>query len=187
MPEPGKRTKQTIYTLGHSDLTFETFLARLRKSAIQILADIRTIPKSKYIPQFDQAALKERLPSFGITYHHLKEVGGKGRKPLRRSPNKGLPKAWQAYADYMQSEEFERGLMQLLALVSIGTVVLLCSEKQWDKCHRKLLADALLVRGYTVVHLDAEGNRVRHTLTPGMEIKKNKITYPAMGEQLTLF
>lgn len=187
MAEPGKRSKQTIYTLGHSDLAFETFLSRLRKSKIQILVDIRSVAKSKYVPQFNQNVLKEKLPAFGITYHHLKEMGNKGKEPMRRSPNKGLPKAWQAYADFMQTEEFERGLLQLLALVSIGTVVLLCAEKHWDKCHRKLLSDALLVRGYHVVHLDGDGNRTIHSLTPGMEIKKNKITYPALGEQLTFF
>jgi uncharacterized protein (DUF488 family) len=186
MVETGKRNKQTIVTLGHSDMAFELFVQMLRKANIQILVDIRTVPRSKHVPHFDQEALKERLPAYGITYHHIKELGGKGRKPIRRSPNRGLPKAWQAYADHMLSEDFERGIMRLLALVSIGTVAIFCAEADWEKCHRKFLADAMLVRGYRVVHCQLD-NKADHVLTPGLEIKKEKLTYPALGEQLTLF
>jgi len=187
MVEPGKRNKQTIYTLGHADLAFETFLARLRQAGIQILVDIRTVPRSKHVPHYNQEELKERLPAYGITYHHIKELGGKGRKPLRRSPNRGLPKTWQAYADYMLSEDFERGLMRLLALVSIGKVAVFCAEANWKQCHRKFLSDALMVRGHQVIHLGLNQDRIEHVLTPGLEIKKEKLTYPALGEQLSLF
>ncbi|MBN1594480.1 DUF488 domain-containing protein [candidate division FCPU426 bacterium] len=186
MVESGKKNKGIVYTIGHSDLVYEVFVNILRQAGVQILVDIRTAPHSKHVPHFDQAVLKEKLPASGITYHHIKELGGKGRKPLRRSPNKGLPKAWQAYADHMLTEEFERGLMRLLALASIGTVAVLCAEAKWERCHRKFLADAVMVRGMRVIHLAADQNTA-HALTPGLEIQKEKLLYPALGEQLTLF
>ncbi|MCK5241402.1 DUF488 domain-containing protein [bacterium] len=186
MAESGKRNKQTIATVGHSDMAFEMFVQMLRKADVQILVDIRTAPRSKQVPHFNQDELKERLPAYGITYHHIKALGGKGRKPIRRSPNRGLPKAWQAYADHMLSEDFERGLMRLLALVSIGKVAVFCAEAGWERCHRKFLADALTVRGYRVVHYQLD-QKAEHVLTPGLEIKKERLTYPASGEQLTLF
>jgi len=187
MSEGGKRKKTTVYSIGHSDLPFDEFLHRLRTAGIQILVDLRSTPLSKHAPQYNQKNLVEKLPAFGITYHHLKELGGKGRKGLTRSPNTGLSKPWQAYADYMLSDEFERGLMQLTALVTIGTVAMFCAEADWKKCHRRFLADILTVRGVKVVHLTEEGLRMDHVLPSGIEIKKEKLVYPAPGEQLSLF
>jgi uncharacterized protein (DUF488 family) len=187
MSEQGKKKKTVVYSIGHSDHPFDVFLNMLRQAGVQILVDLRSIPQSKHVPQFNQKELMERLPATGITYHHLRELGGKGRKNLQRSPNSGLAKPWQAYADYMLTDEFERGLMQLMALISIGTVAVFCAEADWKKCHRRFLADMLTVRGIKVVHLSGEGHGMDHVLPAGIEIKKDKLVYPAPGEQLSLF
>ncbi|MCK5219766.1 DUF488 domain-containing protein [bacterium] len=176
-----------LFTIGHSNLAFDVFLENLRQAGIQILADVRTLPRSKHVPHFNRKELIEALPVLGITYHHIKELGGYGRESLLRSPNTGLPPAWQAYADYMLSDDFERGIRQIQALASIGLVALFCAEADWGKCHRRFIADALKVRGFQVFHLDSEGKSLEHELPPHVEIRKKRIIYPALGEQLSFF
>jgi uncharacterized protein (DUF488 family) len=99
-------------------------LKLLRQSGVQILADIRSVVNNRKYPFFNKEQMAEKLPTAGITYHHLKDLGARGRRGIRRSPNTGLPKAQQGYADYMLTDEFERALMQLLALSSIGRVAI---------------------------------------------------------------
>jgi uncharacterized protein (DUF488 family) len=187
MPEIKKRSRTTIVTLGYSNHKFESVLEILRKAGVQILADIRSVPNSTLLPSFNQEHLAEHLPKLGITYHHLKELSGEGRKIRMRSPNTGLPKAWQGYADHMLSDEFERGLIRLQALAMIGPVAILNIESDWKKCCRRFLADALTLRGLKVQHLDNGGTPVNHELTARCELQHGKIIYPAVGEQLPLF
>lgn len=185
--ENKKRGKQTIVTLGCTQRSFDDLLALLRQSGAQIVADVRSNPNSRQAPEFSQKNLAERLPKLGITYHHLKELGGREREPLERSPNGGLAKPWQGYADYMLSEEFERSLRRLLALAAIGPVALLGAESDPQQCHRRLLADVLTARGLAVTHLDAAGKAVPHDVTPRMVVHDGKVTYPPSGEQMRLF
>lgn len=187
MGEAGTHRKKTLYTLGHSTLPFEKFLNLLRQRGIQILADVRSLTNSKLFPEFRRIYLTEHLPGSGITYHHLKELGSRGRKPLARSPNTGLSKPWRVYADYMLTPDFERGIQQLLALANLGTVAVFCAEGDWRQCHRKFIADALQVRGHKIFHLDSLGHSSEHALPPRILIKAEKLTYPAAGEQLSLF
>jgi uncharacterized protein (DUF488 family) len=187
VPEPRKRSKKVIITVGYSNRTFAVLLELLRQSGIQIVADVRSTPHSRNSPDFNQKNLAERLPKLGITYHHLKELGGQGRDVLERSPNTGLSKTWQGYADYMLSEEFERSFRRLQALVTIGPVALLCAEADFGKCHRRLIADVLTVRGHQVQHLDETGRTIPHALTPRLEVRDGKVIYPGMGEQMKLF
>lgn len=187
MPEPGKPKKQTIYTIGHGERSYDELISLLRLNGIQILADIRSVVRVKNSPHFNKEKLAEKLPTCGITYHHLKDLGARGRKAVRRSPNTGLPKGKQGYADYMLTEEFERALMQLLALSSIGLVALLNTEKDPAQGHQQFLADALVARGVKVIHIIDESSKIQHSLPKRVEIRKNKIIYPAPGEQLSLF
>ncbi len=187
MPEPGRPKKQTIYTVGHGERSYSELLSLLRKEGIQILADIRSVVRVKNATHFSKDNLADKLPTSGITYHHLKDLGARGRKSLRRSPNTGLSKAQQGYADYMLTEEFERALMQLLALSSIGLVAILSAEKDPGSGHQRFLSDALTARGVKVIHLIDMDTKLEHHLPARIEIKKNKIIYPAPGEQLSLF
>jgi uncharacterized protein (DUF488 family) len=182
-PEPGGRT---LFTIGHSTLSLETLAGVLKGAGVQIVADVRSQPNSRRVPAFDQKNLTTALPKLGLTYHHLQELGARGRKPLRRSPNTGLPKDRRPFADYMQTDTFDRGLLRLLTLAAIGPVAVLCAEADWTRCHRQLLADALTLRGLDIVHLDSAGGRQSHLLTPRLTLSGGKPIYPAPGEQLSL-
>jgi uncharacterized protein (DUF488 family) len=187
MGDTGKHGQRKIYTLGHSTLALETFISLLRRHGIQTVVDIRSVPRSRRHPQFNLEALAERLPAVGMTYHHLKELGGKNHPGLQQSPNTGLPREWRPYADYLLSVEAGRGLTRLLALAELGWVALICAEADWQKCHRRFLSDWLLARGYQVWHLQADQDPLVHGLTRGAEVKDARVTYPAAGEQLPLF
>lgn len=187
MGDTGKRGQRRIYTLGHSTLALETFISLLRRHGVQTVVDIRSVPHSRRHPQFNRETLAERLPAVGITYHHLKELGGKNRPLPPQTPNTGLPREWRPYADYLLSAEAGRGLACLAALAELGWVALVCAEADWRKCHRRFLADWLLARGYSVWHLHPELDPWEHALTPGAEVKDSRVTYPAAGEQLPLF
>ncbi|MEW6516192.1 MAG: DUF488 domain-containing protein [candidate division FCPU426 bacterium] len=187
MGETGKKGNKRIYTLGHSTLPLEVFIALLRRHGIQTVVDVRSQPRSRRHPQFNLENLAERLPAVGMTYHHLKELGGKNRTGLSQSPNTGLPREWRPYADYLLGAEADRGLTRLLALADLGKVALVCAEADWRQCHRQFLSDCLLVRGFQVWHLHAELEPQEHRLRPGAEIRQNRVTYPAAGEQLPLF
>lgn len=187
MADTGKKAAKRIYTLGHSASAWEKFIALLRRHGVQTVVDIRSAPRSRRQPQFDLETLAERLPAAGITYHHLKELGGKNRPASSPSPNTGLPREWRPYADYLLGAEAERGLARLLALADLGLVALMCAEADWRKCHRQILSDWLLARGYQVWHLADGQDPQEHKLRPGAEVKRNRVTYPAAGEQLALF
>ena len=180
-----KFNNKPIFTLGHSNSAFKTIQEILCQTGIQTLVDVRSYPFSEMSPNFDKPKLREILPAVGITYHHLKELGGKGKRALFRSPNTGLGKRWQGYADYMLTEEFEQGMLRLLALITIGSVVVFCAEENWTNCHRRFISDILQIRGYKVIHLDHQSKWLEHTITNNLEVRGNKVIYPAIGEQLS--
>jgi uncharacterized protein (DUF488 family) len=184
--QTGKKNK-LVYTIGHGTMSFEEFLSVLRGIGIQIVVDIRPVPKSKHVPHFNQDELIQRLPASGITYHHIKELSGRGRRVLHQSPNTGVPRAFRGYADYMLTEDFEKGVLQVRTLSALGSLVLLCSESDWRKSFRRFLADALLTKRMRVVHLDLSHPPEDHVLASRAEVKKDKVIYPAPGEQLQLF
>src|SRR5262249_11384807 len=139
-----------LYTIGHSTRTVEELVGLLRAAGASILADIRSIPRSRHNPQFEQEALRSALSRRGIRYVHLPALGGL-RRALKDSPNAGWRNAsFRGYADYMQTADFERGLSELEALTAEGTVALMCAEAVPWRCHRSLVADALTIRGAQV-------------------------------------
>jgi uncharacterized protein (DUF488 family) len=168
----------TVYTIGHSTRTFAEFLALLRAHDIVRLADIRTVPRSRRHPHFSRENLGPALIEHDITYEHFPELGGL-RHPRRDSPNVGWRnESFRGYADHMQTAEFERGLQRLLEYAShthlrepdasegtgetslhaptdarLPRTVVMCAEAVWWRCHRALLADALVVRGVEVCHI----------------------------------
>jgi uncharacterized protein (DUF488 family) len=142
------------------------------------VADVRRFPSSRRMPHFNAAELERSLAESGIEYRHFPELGGR-RDPARDSPNRGWRVGqFQGYADHMASDEFERGLERLLALASEYRTVIMCAEAQWWRCHRRLLSDALLVRGLEVVHLGPRGGGERHELTPFAVVDRDRVTYP---------
>jgi hypothetical protein len=168
-----------ILAVGHSTRPQEELVEMLRASGVRVLADVRTIPRSRRNPQFAAEALAPALAAAGIRYAHLPQLGGL-RRAHKDSPNSGWRNAsFRGYADHMQSAEFEEGLVALRALAREGTVALLCAEAVPWRCHRSLVADALHARGVEVEHIVGRGRTRPHRLTPFAVVRGRQVTYPA--------
>lgn len=149
----------------------------LRAHGIQHLADIRTVPRSRHNPQFNRDALPESLSAHHILYSHMPGLGGL-RKPRPDSPNQGWKNdSFRGYADYMLTPEFEESLRELIAAGVALPTVMMCAEAVPWRCHRSLVADALLVRGYEVKHLQSAARAQAHRLTPFARVQGQEIIY----------
>jgi len=174
----------TIFTIGHSTRAIEEFLALLRAHGIRQLIDIRTIPKSRRNPQFNSDALAASLASAGIEYVHMKDLGGL-RHPARDSINLGWRNAsFRGYADYMQTPAFAAVLVRAIRLAESAPTALMCAEAVPWRCHRSLVADALVVRGIRVLEIVSAAAPKEHTLTSFAVVDGHHITYP--GNQPSL-
>jgi len=174
----------TILTLGHSTRTIEEFLRLLEAHQVQRLVDVRTVPRSRHNPQFNRETLPGSLRKARIRYTHLPGLGGL-RHPRKDSPNTGWRNAgFRGYADYMQTPEFEANLEKLLELARKEPVAIMCAEAVRWRCHRSLIADALLVRGVEVRHISSATRAEPHRLTPWARVKGRHITYPAQSLEL---
>jgi uncharacterized protein (DUF488 family) len=169
-----------VYTIGHSTRTQEEVIALLRHYKVATLVDVRTIPRSRHNPQFNQEALAKALPEADIAYAHLPDLGGLRRGAGAASLNDGWRNAsFRAYADYMQTAEFAHGLEALRTLADAGSVALMCAEAVPWRCHRSLIADALTIRGVEVREIRSLTRTEAHTLTPFARVDGLRITYPA--------
>ena len=170
----------TLYTIGHSTHTFEQFLALLQAYDIQMVVDVRTIPKSRHNTQFGQDMLSPALQAAGIDYTYLGSLGG-----LRHTTKDSINTGWRnlsfrGYADYMATDAFQEGLQQLKALAEKQRVAIMCAEAVPWRCHRSLIADALTVQGWNVLHIHSKKTAKPHELTPFLKVEDGKIVYPAM-------
>jgi uncharacterized protein (DUF488 family) len=167
-----------VLTVGHSTRTLEALLHLLRAHDVKRIVDVRSIPRSRHNPQFNRETLAARLRAAGIGYVYLRKLGGL-RHARRDSLNLGWRNAsFRGYADYMGTKEFEAGLNRLLKLAAQKRCALMCAEAVPWRCHRSLIADALLVRGISVEHIMSEQRRQAHSLTPFAEVERTRITYP---------
>jgi uncharacterized protein (DUF488 family) len=173
-----------VFTVGHSTLPIERFIALLRAYGIERLADIRTVPGSRHNPQFNNTALAGSLTAAHIEYVHLRALGGL-RYARKDSPNTGWRNGgFRGYADYMQSEEFQEALGTLIQLSRQKRVAIMCAEAMPWHCHRSLVADALSVRDVPVVEILSESSYRMHKLTDFARVDGAQISYPP--EQATL-
>jgi hypothetical protein len=165
-------------TVGHGTRTLEEFLSLLREQDVRLLADIRTVPRSRSNPQFAGETLARSLPGAGVCYLHLRGLGGY-RKPRADSPNGGWRNdSFRGYADYMLTPDFEAALAELIALLRLQRTAIMCAETVYWRCHRSLVADALLTRGIESKHLMAPGKTVPHTLTRFARPEGTRLLYP---------
>ncbi|MBI3596917.1 MAG: DUF488 domain-containing protein [Nitrospirae bacterium] len=175
----------TIYTLGHSNRSLEAFLEILKAHGIRCVADVRTISRSRHNPQFNADALGPFLKSAGVHYTLLPRLGGL-RKPRKDSRNLAWRNSsFRGFADYMETEEFEEGLQELLRLAAKKKTAILCAEAVYWRCHRSLIADALLARGIPAMHIMSPSKAEPHRLTSFAKIEGLHVRYPA--EQQTLY
>lgn len=172
-------TPAAIWTIGHSTHPAGVFVGLLTRHGIGRLADIRTVPKSLRHPQFNQQTLDGCLRQHDIAYRHFAALGGL-RKPRPDSVNTAwLHPGFRGYADYMLSEDFRAGVSSLLEFAS-GPTAVMCAEAVWWRCHRRLLADALLVRGVAVWHILPSGPLKTHQLSEFARIDGSRLTYPGL-------
>jgi len=167
-----------VFTVGHSTLAIERFIAVLRAYGIACVADIRTVPRSRHNPQFNTDALAASLKAAHIAYRPLPGLGGL-RRPRKDSPNSGWRnESFRGYADYMQTEAFATGLRGLIGLSRERRTTIMCAEAVPWRCHRSLVADALSVRAIPVIDILSEASWRRHKLTPFAQVDGTAITYP---------
>ena len=172
----------TIYSIGHSTHSLEELVSLLRQHRVGVLADVRTAPGSRRLPQFGRASLTAELPPRGLAYVHLPELGG-FRRPRPDSRNTAWRnESFRGYADHMESPEFQVGLERLLGPMEGGgyAVAVMCAEAVPWRCHRSLIADALLARGITVQHILGAGRTQPHTLTPFARVDGMDTSYPGL-------
>lgn len=176
-----RRGSRVIFTVGHSTRTGKEFIEVLRAHDVRQLADVRTIPRSRHNPQFNRAVLSRALRRAGIAYRHMAGLGGL-RHPRPDSINTGWRnKSFRGYADYMQTREFLVAMQKLIALAKQKRVALMCAEAVPWRCHRSLISDALLVRGFRVEEIQGTTRTRPHSLTPWAHVDGTRITYPVVS------
>lgn len=171
--------KKKIFTIGHSTHPIAEFLKILKAFEISLLVDVRHYPGSKHCPQFGKERLKKSLSQAGIEYLHLLDLGG------RRPPDKGRTQnlGWRSpqfrgYADYMSTPAFKKSLKQLIELSQKQTTVIMCAEAVPWRCHRSLIGDALLAKGFQVEDIFSANHSKPHGLTPFAKVYRRQVSYP---------
>lgn len=172
-----------VLTLGHSTRPLDEFVALLQGHHVARLIDVRTVPRSRHNPQFNRETLPDSLKTYGIAYSHFPGLGG-----LRPKRKDSINMAWRnasfrAYADYMQTDEFARSLDEMLEIAVREQVALMCAEAVPWRCHRSLVADALLARGIAALEIISPERSQPHKLTPFAQVEGPRVTYPAPETQ----
>lgn len=175
-----------ILTAGHSNHDEGEFLELVRGAGIELIADVRANPRSRY-PQFNRSALAGTMKAAGLGYAPLGgDLGGR-REPVPNSVNTALEEGpFRGYADHMRTDQFRAGLELLESLARERRTAVMCAEGDWHRCHRRLLADALVVRGWRVLHLEPTGALTAHELTDGAVVEDGVVTYPEPQTSLGL-
>jgi len=173
-----KYNNMQIFTVGHGTRSIEELIELLKTYKIERIVDVRTIPRSRYNPQFNKDILRESLKKAHIGYIHIKGLGG-----LRHAKKNSVNAAWQnasfrGFADYMQTEDFKKNIERLIKLAKQKKIAIMCAESVPWRCHRSLIADALQVRDITVKHIMSKKTCKDHELTPWIKICGLQITYP---------
>jgi len=169
----------TIWTIGHSTREFAEFVALLHEFRIELLADVRSFPGSRKVPQFNKESLETTLPENGIEYLHLKQLGGRRRVRPDSKHTVWRHPAFRVYADYMETQEFRDGINELVEIAEEKRTAIMCSEAVWWRCHRSMISDYLKAAGVNVLHIMAEGKVVEHPYTAAAKVTDGVLTYGA--------
>ncbi len=175
-------TRLVVFTIGHSTRPIDVFIRLLEAHGVQRVVDVRSIPRSRHNPQFNRDQLSPALHGARIHYRHMPGLGGLRHARLD-SANTGWRNAsFRGYADYMQTAEFEDSLERCIGLAKQERVVLMCAEAVPWRCHRALIADALLARGIDASEIASRIRTWPHSLTPFARVRGTQVTYPAAGK-----
>ena len=171
-----------MWTVGHSTRSAEAFGRLLEAHEIKNLVDVRSFPGSRRYPQFNKTTLSDDLASISIRYFHMPLLGGR-RKPQANSKNTSWKNAsFRAYADYLETEDFKRGVSELLEVVAQGRTAVMCAESLWWRCHRSLIADYLKVHEVEVLHILDEKKTELHPYTAAARIVDGELSYRGLLE-----
>ncbi|MES4785475.1 MAG: DNA repair protein [Nitrospiraceae bacterium] len=175
---------QILWTIGHSTRLIEEFLRLLEAHGITLLVDVRTIPYSRRNPHFNRETFAAGLKNAGLAYNHLPVLGGR-RRPRPDSPNQGWRNAgFRGYADYMQTDVFKQGVEELDRLAQAHPTAIMCAEAVPWRCHRSLIADALIGRGLDIRHIITTAKAEQHQLTSFAKLDNGTLVYPAVQGNL---
>lgn len=176
MPKSGLEIEQ-IFTIGYSTHSIDAFIELLKAHDIKMVIDIRTIPKSRHCPEYNQEELKLILKNAKIGYRHIRELGGL-RHTSKNSINTGwINPSFRGFADYMQTSDFQIGLEKLEKLVKKRRCVIMCAEGNPWRCHRSLIADALTIKKHEVFHIQSKKTAKIHKLTSFLQVKDGQLIY----------
>ena len=174
-----------VFTIGHSNRSFEDFLSLLQEFAIHTVADVRRYPSSRKFPHFNREFLRKLLSAQNIEYLWLEALGGRRHvSKNQKSPNMGLESpGFRNYADHMVTNEFQAGVQELLSTAARSCMAIMCAERFYWKCHRRLLSDYLVAQSVEVLHIVEPGKVSAHKLTPGAVITINtEVVYPSAAK-----
>jgi uncharacterized protein (DUF488 family) len=168
---------ETVWTIGHSTRSFEELVGALQSAEIELVVDVRRLPGSRRLPQFDAAILETTLERRGISYRWISELGGRRRPVPGAARTAWTHPAFDAYAGHVDTEEFAKGLTELLLLAGGLRTAIMCAEVLWWRCHRRIIADVLVSLGVPVVHLFAAGKSEGHRLAPPARLVDGRLSY----------
>lgn len=176
----------TAYTIGHSTREIDEFISLLIENDIQLLIDVRRFPGSRRHPQFNKGNLEESLGDVGINYRHMEILGGRRGKPNKNSKNEGWRNdGFQAYADYINTPEVQEVIDELAETSNSTRYALMCAEAVYWRCHRQLIADALLARDVAVQHILGPGQLSEHSLKEMAQVLEDgRVIYPSKQQKL---
>jgi uncharacterized protein (DUF488 family) len=174
-----------FYTIGHSTRTIPDFVELLREARVNMVVDVRTVPRSRTNPQFNRDIVPESLAAYQIGYEHVSELGGLRSRKIRDRPSPNLfweNKSFRNYADHALTDEFRTGLARLTAIGSRSVPAIMCAEAVWWRCHRRIISDYLLAQGNTVLHILGPGKIEPAKLTDGARLTETGVIYgPVLG------
>jgi len=178
-------TQLSIWTIGHSTLSIDEFIRRLRSFQIEVLVDVRSYPGSRRYPHFNRENLHSSLAAAGIEYVHLPELGGRRRARPDSINMSWRNESFRGYADYMETRDFEMGISKLLDIATQRPAAIMCAESLWWRCHRSLISDYLKVNGVTVNHIMDVGKSEAHPFTSAARIVDGRLSYRGVLESST--
>jgi uncharacterized protein (DUF488 family) len=170
-----------IFTIGHSTRSIAEFVEILRSGPADMVVDVRTVPKSRRNPQYNEDALRDELATWQVGYARIADLGGLRGRAREVPPEVNgywVNQSFHNYADYALSADFSAALEELLDLSAQRRSAIMCAEAVWWRCHRRIIADYLLARGRNVFHLMGSGRVEPARLTPGAEVQDGRIVYP---------
>ncbi len=172
-----KQQHQNIWTIGHSIHSLQRFIAMLESFQIEVVADVRSFPGSRKVPHFNKEALEVSLPQAGIRYTHIKKLGGRRKVHPDSKNTSWRHPAFRGYADFMETETFREGIMELEQIAVKQRTAFMCSEAVWWRCHRSMISDYLKAEGWKVMHIMGVEKTDEHPYTQPARIVDGSLSY----------